>query len=402
MAVKRTEGRLALSGGQAVRREMLPLHVPYLDEQDSRAAAEAVRSTYISGDGPRCREFEEALARYLGARHVFFTTSCTAALDLAFMAKDFMPGAEVIVPDFTFTSTALAPILNGLKVVLADVEPDTGNLDPAKVERKITSRTVAICPVDYAGRPADIECMSIAKKHGLYVVQDAAQSIGASVRGRKVGTYADVTCFSFHGTKNLAVGEGGALATESDEISKRIEILREKGTDKRSFLLDGRKTGYYEYVSKGNSYVQSDILGALGLSQLRKLGWMNQRRKAIAHYYLKELQAYDHVVRLPQRDEGVESNWHLFYILVPEGEKEWWLQALRAEGIMVNVHYTPLHQSPYYQSVCECDPKEFPGTMSFYNRLVRLPLYPSMTDSDAKDVVRAVIKVAEGRERRVE
>lgn len=390
------ERLLALNGGQPVRREVLPLHVPYLDEEDSRVVADTVKSTYISGDGPQCREFEKALAEYLGAKYVFFTTSCTAALDLAFMVKDFQPGTEVLVPDFTFTSTALAPILNGLKVVLVDVEPETGNIDVSKVESKITARTVAISPVDYAGRPADIDGINrIVQKHGLYVVQDAAQSIGAKFRGRKVGTCADVTCFSFHGTKNLVVGEGGALVTESDEIAKRVTFMREKGTDKRSFLLDEKKPGYYGYISKGNSYVQSNILGALGVSQLKKLEWMNQKRKTIADFYLEELKPFHSIIKLPPSDDAVESNWHLFYILVPEQDKDWWIKALKAEGIMVNVHYTPLHKSPYYQSVCKFDANEFPGAISFFNALVRLPLYPSMTDPDVTDVVCAVKKIVE-------
>ena len=391
------EGLLALNGGQPVRKEMLPLLVPYFDDQDYGIVVDTLKSTFVSGDGPQCREFEKALADYLGAKYVFFTTSCTAALDLAYMVKGFEAEGEVLVPDFTFTSTALAPILNNLRVVLVDVESETGNINVSKIEAKITPRTVAISPVDYAGRPADMDGVNhIARQYGLYVVQDAAQSIGAKFKGQKVGTLADVTCFSFHGTKNLVVGEGGALVTESDEIAERVVVMREKGTDKHSFLLDKGKLGYYAYTSVGNSYVQSNILGALGITQLKKLDWMNRRRKEIAEYYLEELQGYP-AIRLPPTTEQVETNWHLFYVLVPEQDKGWFASALKAEGVMANVHYTPLHRNPFYESVCEFDESEFPGSMSFFNSLVRVPLFPSMTDADAADVVCAIKKILECR-----
>lgn len=376
-----------------MRSKSLPLSLPYFEEDDVRAVADAVASTFVSGDGPLCREFERNLAAYLGARHAFFTVSCTAALDLAFMVKDFPPGSEVIVPDFTFTSTALAPILNGLKVVLADVDPENGNIDVSKLEAKITGRTVAIMPVDYAGNPADMDAVNdIALKHGLYVVHDTAQSIGARYRGRLTGTLADVSCFSFHGTKNLVVGEGGAFVTDSDAIAQKVIIAREKGTDKHAYLTDPTKKGYYEYVSRGNSYVQSNILGALGITQLRKLERMNARRHEIADKYLREFADLEGV-RLPKITAGAETNWHLFYLLVDPAIKLWFIDAMRAENVTCNIHYNPLHVNRYYAQVCEFADDEFPGANAFFDSLVRLPLYPSMTDEDADDVVQAVKKV---------
>ncbi len=213
--------QLAINGGKPVSATKILLYKPTIEEDDIEAVKNAVTSTFVSGDGPECRAFEKELAEYLGVKHAFFTTNCTAALDLAFMIKDFPAGSEVIVPNFTFTSTALAPILNNLKVKLVDVDPLSGNINLDKIEEAITGKTVAIVPVDYAGYPCDMDGINaIAKKHDLYTVQDSAQSIGAVYKGKKTGPLADVTCFSFHGTKNLAVGEGGAIVTDDDDLAR--------------------------------------------------------------------------------------------------------------------------------------------------------------------------------------
>lgn len=388
-----TNEALAIQGGEPVSREPILIHKPSINEADVLAVTDAVKSTFVSGDGPECRKFEENLKQYLGVKHALFMTSCTVALDLAFRVKDFPAGSEVIVPNFTYTSTALGPLLNGLKVVLADVRPDNGNIDVDKLESYITSRTVAICPVDYAGNPPEMHRIrEIAKKHNLYIVQDTAQSIGSKYRGEYTGNQGDASTFSFHGTKNLTTGEGGALVTNDDRIAERIKILREKGTNKYSFLTDQQTRGYYEYVDIGNSYVQSNINGAMGITQLNRLEAMNERRKEIAEYYLSNLQGIAGLDFL-HVDGDVTSNWHLFGILVPEERKYWIMDALRAEGVMANVHYTPLHRNKYYQHLGTDE--AFPGSMAFFNRLLRLPIYPVMTDQEKERVVEAVVKVFE-------
>ncbi len=384
---------LAINGGKPVAVEKISLYKPTIEDDDIEAVTRAVASTFVSGDGPECRGFEKELAEYLGIKYVYFTTNCTAALDLAFMVKRFPKGSEVIVPNFTFTSTALAPILNGLKVVLVDVDELTGNIKIEQIESKLTDRTVAIIPVDYAGYPADMdEVCSIAKKYNLYVVHDAAQSIGATYKGKKTGTLSDVTCFSFHGTKNLICGEGGAIVTNSDELAKDIIVMREKGTDKHAYLSDPLKKGYYEYVDIGNSYVQSNILAALGRSQLKKLEKLNARRNFIA---LKYNNAFRNLngVRLRNEMVNYKSNWHLFYILVEPENKNWILEALSAEGIGVNIHYSPLHINSYYNRVCEFDRNELKGSIQFFNSLIRLPMYPSLSDEQVDLVIKAVVKV---------
>ncbi|MCB0576810.1 MAG: DegT/DnrJ/EryC1/StrS aminotransferase family protein [Saprospiraceae bacterium] len=382
---------LAINGGKPLSSEPVLIHKPMITEEDIQAVTEAIRSTFVSGDGPACREFEKQLSAYLGVKHVLFLNSCTTALDLAFMIKDFPAGSEVIVPNFTYTSTALGPILNNMKIVLADVRPDNGNLDVQKLESYITEKTVAICPVDYAGNPAEMdEINALARKYGLYVVQDSAQSIGSKYKGLYTGNQADVSTFSFHGTKNMTTGEGGAIVTNDDTLGDLIKVMREKGTDKYSFLTDNVTRGYYEYVNKGNSYVQSNINGAMGVTQLARLNAMNAIRKEIAEFYLSELTGIEGLDFL-RVTEGADSNWHLFGILVPAEKKYWIMDALRAEGVMCNVHYTPLHRNRYYKDLGTDE--DFPGSMQFFNQLLRLPIYPSLTQGEREIVAEAVRKV---------
>lgn len=382
---------LAINGGKPVSPETILIHKPYLDEADFNVVDKTVRSTFVSGDGPQCREFEKKLAGYLGVKHALFVNSATSALELAFRVKNFKPGSEVIVPNFTYTSTALGALYNNLKIRLVDVYADNGSIDIKEIEKAINEKTVAIAPVDYGGIPAEMdEINAIAKKHGLYIVHDTAQSIGSEYKGKKTGALANVSTFSFHGTKNLTTGEGGALVTNDDEIADRIKILREKGTDKHSFLTDNKTRGYYEYVDIGMSYVQSNINGALGVTQLEKLDWMNSKRKSIANFYKEELSDIEGL-NFMRLTEGADHNWHLFGILVPAEHKYWIMDALRAEGIMANVHYTPLHRNKFYSYLGTNI--EFPNSMKFFNRLLRLPIYPSLLQSELDLIVRSVKKV---------
>lgn len=382
---------LAINGGKPVTADLVLIHKPMLEEDDFAAVEKALRSTFVSGDGPDCREFEKLLAEYLGVKHVLFLNSATSALELAFRVKGFPAGAEVIVPDFTYTSTALGALYNNLKIVLADVYPDNGSIDVSKLESYITERTVAIAPVDYAGIPADMDVINeVARRYGLYVVHDTAQSIGSLYKGRKTGTFADISTFSFHGTKNLTTGEGGAVATNDDELAARIRILREKGTDKYTFITENKTRGFYEYVDTGNSYVQSNILGALGISQIKKLDRMNDIRHRIAQYYLENMKGLNGLefMKIPRE---VKTNWHIFGILVPADHRFWVLDALREEGVIANVHYSPLHQNRLYKDLAT--DAQMPGTIEFYNRFLRLPLYPSISDTEMENVVKAVRKV---------
>ena len=385
---------LTIGKGGLVRDKKVPLHIPYLDKEDEDAVSERVRSSWVMGDGPKCREFEEAFADYLGVRYALLTTSCTTALHLAFMSLGLKEG-EAIIPDYTFTSTALAPMLNGMEIRLCDVEYQTANIDPNLIESCITKKTRAIVPVDYAGHPCKIdEINKIAQKHKLVVIHDAAQSCGSRFKGELIGKQAIVTCFSFHATKNLVTGEGGCMVTNDKQIAEKAYIIREKGTNKRQFITGSNKLGYFEYQIKGNSYVQSDILGALALSQLKKLDWMNEKRSQHAEYLNKGLSGIKGI-KLPFISKDVQTNWHIYAIRVPEGRLIKFRDALNAEGIGCNTHYHPLHINSLYKNL-DYGEEDFPNSNKVYRTLLRLPMYPQLTKVELDDIISAVSKVAKG------
>lgn len=370
----------------------IPLYIPYFDKADEEAVAERVRSRWVVGDGPKGRQFEEAFADYLGVRYALLTTSCTAALDLAFMSLGIEKG-QAIVPDFTFTSTALAPILNGFDIKLCDVEYKTANIDPDLLVKCITKRTKAIVPVDYAGHPCNIERInSIARKYNLAVVHDAAQSCGSSFKGRLIGSQAKITCFSFHATKNLVTGEGGCMVTNDPKVAKRAFIIREKGTNKHAFLIKGKRLGYFEYQMKGNSYVQSDILGALALSQLVKLERLNKLRAKHAEYLNEGLKKVKGI-ELPFVDEMVKTNWHLYAIRVLGGKLIEFMDKLNKKGVECNTHYSPLHINKFYRYLGYKE-NDFPGANKVYRTLLRLPMYPQLTRDELDYIVESVVEVA--------
>jgi perosamine synthetase len=384
--------KLARDGGIPVRKKALPLNSPFFDAEDQRAVADTVRSGWVVGDGPKCREFEEQFAQYLGVKYALLTTSGTAALHLAFMSLGLEEG-EAIIPDYTFTSTGLAPILNGMKISLADVEYETANIDPQLLEKCITKNTKAIVPVDYAGHPCRIdEINAIAERHGLIVVHDTAQSCGSRYKGELVGRQALVSCFSFHATKNLVTGEGGCMVTNDAKIAEKAYVMREKGTNKRAMVLSGENIGYFEYQSIGNSYVQSNILGALAASQLKKLDWMNNKRREHASYLNKELEGTEGIA-IPHVDKDVSTNWALYAVRVQNGKLLEVRDALRLEGIECNTHYHPLHINSYYKNLVRCRNEDFPNANKVYATLLRLPMYPQLTQEDLEDTVKAVRKV---------
>jgi dTDP-4-amino-4,6-dideoxygalactose transaminase len=266
-------------------------------------------------------------------------------------------------------------------------------VSPKALRACINERTRAIVPIDYAGHPYDIdEVNAIAREHNLIVVHDAAQSCGSSWKGVRIGSQSPITCFSFHATKNLVTGEGGCLVTNDDAVAERVRVMREKGTS-RNAVVDGRKhRGYwaYEHESKGNSYVQSDILGALALSQLKKLDWMNaQRAKHSA--YLNDRLAGISGLQLPYVAVGVESNWHIYAVRVPAERLLWIKEALNAEGIGCDMHYRPLHQHSHYRSMGTDD--DFPEATRVAQTLLRLPMYPGLTKEELDDIIAAVRKV---------
>ena len=389
----RTAFPLAVDGGTPVRRARLPLHRPWFDHREAEAVREVLSRGQVAGDGPHGRELERLVRERTGARAALAVNSCTAALEMAFAAIGLANGDEVILPSFTFVSTANAVIRAGGRPVFADITPDTWNLDPADVERRITAKTRAVVPVHYAGMACDLEALDeIAGRHDLIVVEDAAHAANASYRGRPLGTWGSCGALSFHETKDLVVGEGGMLLVRDDEkLVQRAEIIREKGTDRTAFLRGERAK--YTWVGVGSSYVLSDVLAAIAIVQLQKLDDVTRRKTAQAERLLAALRPYQGAVQLPVVPAGSIPNWHVFAILVDPERRDWVLEALRAEGIGAAFHYIPLHSAPFAKGAGLSPTGELPVTDRVARSLVRLPISAAFSDDDCADVIAACCKV---------
>ena len=369
-------------------------HAAWYDEREIEAVRAALAG-HTTGDGPFGRRVESRLSSMLDSRKVLLTTSCTHALELALLALGIGPGQEVITPSFTFVSSANAALRVGAMPVFAEIDERTLGLDPQDVERRLTPRTAAILPVHYAGVAPDMEpILDLAQRRGLRVVEDAAQGLAASWRGRPLGTLGDAGCFSFHETKNVSCGEGGAIAIADPELAKRAEIAREKGTNRAAFFRG--EVDKYTWVAEGSSYVQSDVLAAILDAQLDKLAEIQARRSAVTARYRAGLQDWADArgVRLPAVLPEREPNHHIFYLLYPDAaRRDRTLAALRAEGVLATFHYVPLHSSPHGRSL---GPQpELPVTDRVASTLLRLPLHPRLSDGDVDRVVEAVRR-AEG------
>jgi dTDP-4-amino-4,6-dideoxygalactose transaminase len=345
----------------------------------------------LSGDGPCGRRVETLLSQRLAGRRVLLTTSCTHALELALLALGIGPGDEVICPSFTFVSTANAILRVGARPVFAEIEDESFGLDAADVARMVSPRTRCLLPVHYAGVAPDMDALlAVAASHDLRVVEDAAQGLAACYRGRPLGTLGDAGCFSFHETKNITCGEGGALVLADVELARRAEIVREKGTNRSAFLRG--EVDRYTWVAEGSSYVLSDVLAALLEAQLERLDEIQSRRRQVARRYHDALAGWSraHGVRLPRPLPGRQSNDHIFWLLYPdEPARNVALQRLRAQGVLASFHYVPLHSSPFGRSLAQA-PRELPVTDRVASTLVRLPLHPLLSEGDVERVVRSV------------
>jgi len=390
---------LASRGGTPVRSKFLPYALPLTGVEEKHELIEALESGWIT-TGPRTKKLETALAAYLGAKHVVCVDSCTAALHLAVNSLGLQPGDEVITSPLTFASTVNVIVHAGGNPVLADVEPDTLNLDPAAVARAVTPRTRAVIPVHFGGHPCDMDAFgALAKTHGLTVIEDAAHAIGASYKGRKIGTISDMTAFSFYATKNMTTAEGGALATDSDafETSARLNSLHGMSRDAwKRYTSAG--SWFYEIVSPGFKYNMTDLEAALGLHQLAKLEAFTERRRALARRF-DDAFTGNPAVEIPVwRREDVVHVYHLYYIRLRLDrltcDRARFIDELKAEGIGTTVNFIPIHYHPYYRDRLKLAPGALPVAEAAYERLISLPLYPRMTDADADDVIAAVNKVA--------
>jgi len=364
---------------------------PALEDAGLRYVAEAAASAQLAGGGAFTRRCCAWLQRELGLRQALLTHSGTGALELAAQLCGLEPGDEVIMPAFTFVSTAAAFVRQGARPVFVDVSEDTLNLDAALVEPAISPQTRAVCAVHYAGIACDMDALlAVAREHELIAVEDAAHALGATYRGQVLGAIGDVGCYSFHATKNVSSGEGGAVAVNRKDWHGRAETLWDKGTNRQQFLRG--EIERYSWVDIGSSYAPSELVAAFLLAQLEACERITQQRRMLFARYCERLgNAVAHAGgRIPTVPAGCEPNGHIFYLLLADRQQRDALIAhLARHGVEAVFHYVPLHTSPMGRRLGN-RPGQLPVTESVSERIVRLPLYPDLTDAEQDRIVEVV------------
>jgi dTDP-4-amino-4,6-dideoxygalactose transaminase len=383
-----------------VRATFLPFARPHITEAELDEVADTLRSGWLS-TGPKTKRFEREFAEVVGAPHAVALNSGTAALHLALKALGIGPGDEVIVPVYTFTSTAAVVIHCGARPVFVDVDPVTCNLDAPRVEAAITAQTRAILVVHVAGLPAEMdEILAVSARRGIPVVEDAAHAFPARYRGQMVGRLSDMTAFSFYATKTLATGEGGMLAIGNTEHALRVASMALHGITRGAWNRYAEEgSWFYEVLEPGYKCNMSDLVASLGLHQLARREWLHDRRRAIA---LRYTAAFSRIAELepPPDPPHVDHAWHLYMLRVRPGvsvTRDDLIHELRAANIGTSVHFIPLHLHPYYRMAYRLEPVDFPCALSAYQREVSLPVYPGMTDGDVDDVIDAVVQAVVAR-----
>ncbi len=374
-----------------MKRYEIPFNRPSLCGNELRYIAQAVEYGHVSGDGPFTKKCQGLLEQVLGVPKVLLTTSCTDALEMAALLFDIQPGDQVIVPSFTFVSSANAFVLRGAWPFFVDIRPDTLNLDEAQLERFVSPRTKAIVPVHYAGVGCEMDAiLEIAERQGVAVVEDNAHGLFGKYKGRYLGTFGGLATLSFHETKNIICGEGGALLINDVRYVERAEILREKGTDRSRFFRG--ETDKYTWVDIGSSYLPSDILAAFLYAQLEARERIQAKRQQVWEYYAEHLRdwANDRGVRLPIVPASCEQSYHMFYLIMPDLQARTRLISHLAErGILSVFHYLPLHLSPMGRKFGGT-PGDCPVAEDVGERLLRLPFYTDLTRDEQDRVIEAI------------
>lgn len=383
---------LALLGGRPVRGTFLPYARHSIEGDDIAAVAEALAGDWLT-QGPTVARFEEALAAQAGATYAVAFATGTAALHAACWAAGLGPGDEAVTTPLTFAATANGIVYRGARPVFADIDAATLNADPDAVKRAVTARTRVLLPVDFAGLPCDYDALlPIAREHGWVVIADAAHSLGGAYGGRPVGALADMTAFSFHPAKLITSGEGGAVLTNRSDFAERLRRMRHHGIR----YGDPQRPWRYEIEEPGHNYRITDFQCALGLSQLGKLERFWSVRDRLARRYRERL-AGSPFIELPALPEGRRHGWHLFPVLLRlerlAADQDTLLRALRAENIGVQLHYPLVYRHPFYRARFGYGPGLCPVAEAVEQRLVTLPLFPSMTEADQDDVLRALDRV---------
>jgi dTDP-4-amino-4,6-dideoxygalactose transaminase len=381
----------------------IPFNRPCLVGNEYKYIAEAIANGHASGDGPFTRRCHELLERELQVPKALLTTSCTHALEMAAILLNCGPGDEIILPSFTFVSTANAFVLRGARMVFADIRPDTLNLDETKLEALITPRTRAIVVVHYAGVACEMDAIcAIARRHGVAVIEDNAHGLFARYQGRYTGTFGCLATQSFHETKNVTCGEGGALLVNDPALIERALIVREKGTNRSQFFRG--QVDKYTWVDLGSSYLPSDLLAAFLFAQLEARNLIQKKRQRVWDYYRAHLHTWaaENNIQLPGAAANCEQAYHLFYLILPSPEyREALISHLKAQGILSVFHYVPLHRSEMglKWSAREAD---CPVTERVSACLLRLPFYNDLTEAEQARVVAAVSAIPEPKPQRIQ
>jgi len=364
----------------------------WIDEKDIKEVVKVLRTNWIT-QGPKVEEFERAVAKYCGAKYGVAVSSGTAALHLAYIVAGIKSGDEIITTPLTFAATSNMAVVLGAKPIFVDIQEDTLNIDPKKIEKKITRKTKAIVTVDFAGHPCDYDkILKIAKNHNLLVIEDACHALGAEYRGKKIGRLTDMTVFSFHPVKTITTGEGGAIVTNNKDFYEKLKTFRHHGIVKKP------ENGgwYYEIENPGYNYRLTDFQCALGLSQLKKIDRFIKRRREIVTEYNKAFKNEKEII-IPKEKDYVKSAWHIYPIQVqgrPRGyPRRKIFEYLRKQGIGVQVHYLPLHLQPFYQKKFGYKKGDFPIAEKYYEKAITLPLFPAMTEKNVKKVIKEVKKI---------
>lgn len=372
----------------------VPFHRAYVGEEEVDAVAKVVRSGWLTM-GPVTIDFEKQFAAYVGAKHAIAVNSCTAALHLALEAIGLKAGDEVLVPTVTFTATAEVVAYFKARPVLVDVDPLTLNIDPTDAERRITPKTRAIIPVHIAGQPCDMDAIhSIASRHGLHVIEDAAHSLPASYKGRCVGAISELTAFSFYATKTLTTGEGGMITTDIDAYADRMKIMRLHGIGRDAWKrYSGEGSWYYEVLDAGFKYNMTDIQAALGTTQLAKCDSMRDMREKLAGEFTAAFSSIS-ALQLPTVQDDRQSAWHLYILRLNLDQlsidRNVFISKLKELGVNASVHFIPLHLHPFYRQAWGYKPGDLPQAETQYMRSLSLPIFPGMTDAERDHVIESV------------
>ena len=387
----------AIVNGKPVRSSFLHPFKHSIGKEEIDEVVDTLKSDWIT-TGPKTLKFEEILFKYVNSKYAIAVNSCTAALHLAVVGLGIGNGDEVITTPYTFAATAEVVINSNAKPVFVDVEKDTYNIDPAKIEDKITNKTKAIIVVHYAGHACEMDkIMEIAEKYDLYVIEDAAHAIGSKYKDKKIGSIGDATCFSFYATKNITTAEGGMITTNREDLADKMRILSLHGISKDAWKrYSSEGSWYYEIEYSGYKYNMSDLQASIGIHQMKKLDQMQKRREEIADMYNK---SFDQIPQIttPTVKSYATHAWHLYPIQVNSDmlsiNRNEFIEALKAENIGTSVHFIPLHLHPYYKEKYGFKGDDFPNAESLYKNEISLPIYPKMEYKDVEDVISAVKKI---------